>query len=103
MELLKYAKRIQIRLEATKRIKFSTESAHWRVGQIGLRIFLLISLVAGAIIPGQSSFAAGAITGTVFRDLNANGSFENATEPGVAGVTITAYDAAGANQGSEFG
>ncbi|MCX6046059.1 MAG: carboxypeptidase regulatory-like domain-containing protein [Chloroflexi bacterium] len=51
-------------------------------------------------MPAQNIFAAGVITGTVFRDLNANGNFDNATEPGVGGVIITAYDATGVKQGS---
>ena len=49
--------------------------------------------------------AAGTITGRVFQDYNANGLFDNtggttAVDRGLAGVTVTAYDSAGANQGS---
>src|SRR5690242_5737418 len=38
--------------------------------------------------------AAGTVTGLVFRDYNANG-VQDANEPGVGGVTVTAYGAAG--------
>ena len=50
--------------------------------------------------------ANGSVSGTVFRDFNANGVFDTATVEGFAtdtgfgGVTVTAYDAAGANVGT---
>ncbi|MEI2688268.1 MAG: SdrD B-like domain-containing protein [Anaerolineae bacterium] len=50
---------------------------------------------------------SGVISGTVFRDYNANGTqqtWANSTntfnEPGIAGVTVTAYDSSGAVAGS---
>lgn len=41
----------------------------------------------------------GTVTGLVFRDYNANG-VQDANEPGVGGVTITAYGATGAVVGN---
>jgi hypothetical protein len=48
------------------------------------------------------SSANAAITGTVFRDFNGNGTQQtsNPTEPGVAGVVVTAFDSAGVSQGT---
>ncbi|MFK7802575.1 MAG: SdrD B-like domain-containing protein [Anaerolineae bacterium] len=42
--------------------------------------------------------APSAITGTVFKDINVNGI--NDSEPGVAGVTVTAYDSSGTTVGT---
>lgn len=52
-------------------------------------------LLAGA----ATSHGAGTITGTVFRDYDADGA-RGSLEPGVGGVTVTAYDASGAAAGS---
>ena len=54
---------------------------------------------------GVSAPAAGIISGTVFRDWNGDGNQGPATavripEPGISGVTITAYNAAGAAVGT---
>src|SRR5262245_57341430 len=43
--------------------------------------------------------AAGTITGTVYRDYNANG-VRNAVEPQFAGIIVTGYDAAGVVRGT---
>jgi uncharacterized repeat protein (TIGR01451 family) len=43
-------------------------------------------------------FAAGTTSGTVFRDYNANG-VQDAREPGIPNVSITAYDSAGVAYG----
>ncbi len=43
--------------------------------------------------------AAGSVTGTVFRDFNSDG-VQGPHELGVAGVTVTAYDAQGVSQGT---
>jgi uncharacterized repeat protein (TIGR01451 family) len=51
-------------------------------------------LVLLALLTVQVAFAAGTVTGTVFRDFNANGT-QDAGEPGAGGVTITAYGPAG--------
>jgi protocatechuate 3,4-dioxygenase beta subunit len=58
---------------------------------------ILCLSIASLFSPVQ---AAGTITGNVFRDFNANGVDEGVNEIGVAGVTVTAYDAAGVAQGS---
>ena len=58
-----------------------------------LSFILLVVSVAGI------TRAAGTVTGLVFRDYNANG-VQDANEPGVGGVTITAYGATGAVVGS---
>lgn len=58
---------------------------------------------AGAVSSQAEAPASGTITGTVFRDYNANGTRENSNtfkEPTLAGVTVTAYDSAGVAQGS---
>ncbi len=39
------------------------------------------------------------ITGTVYRDFNANGT-QDSVEPGVENITVSAYDSAGTNQGT---
>lgn len=66
---------------------------------------LLLTLTALLAVSASTALAAGTISGTVFMDYNANGKkdaggFEpakgvSATDAGVAGVTVTAYDAAG--------
>ncbi len=60
------------------------------------RSFTLLAL----LLLGSSAHAA--ITGTVFRDFNGNGiqQASNPTEPGVAGVIVTAYDSAGVSRGT---
>ncbi len=63
-------------------------------------------LVAGILLFWQTPVAqaatctGGAITGLAFRDYNANGARE-ATEPGIAGIVVTAYDAAGTTAACE--
>jgi hypothetical protein len=52
------------------------------------------------LLPLMSVEAAGTIQGTVFRDFNGNSQRDGANELGVAGVTVTAYDAAGVVQGT---
>lgn len=52
-----------------------------------------------------SLMMAGTISGRVFQDYNGNGTYDtaagtNSIDSGVANVTVTAYDAAGINQGS---
>ncbi len=56
-------------------------------------LFFFAAVFAGSI------YASGTISGTVFRDFDANGS-KGSTEPGLAGVTVNVYDSAGANRGS---
>lgn len=63
-------------------------------------------LVAGILLFWQTPVAqaatctGGAITGLAFRDYNANGARE-AAEPGIAGIVVTAYDAAGTTAACE--
>ena len=45
------------------------------------------------------AMAAGTISGTVYRDFNLNG-LRDSGEVGVAGVTVSAFDSAGASQGT---
>lgn len=60
----------------------------------------LVILLTIGFLPLVSVKAAGTIQGTVFRDFNGNSQREAASEMGVAGVTVTAYDAAGVVQGT---
>ncbi|MCC6227380.1 MAG: hypothetical protein IT195_13380 [Microthrixaceae bacterium] len=46
--------------------------------------------------PGGAAAGDGPVTGTVYRDANANG-HRDASEPGVGGVSVTATDTAGAS------
>ncbi|MEM8533901.1 MAG: SdrD B-like domain-containing protein, partial [Chloroflexota bacterium] len=69
------------------------------------RVFLVI-ILASTIIGSSmmiqflpSAFAAGTINGTVFHDYDADGARDSG-EPGIQGITVTAYDAAGATQGT---
>ena len=56
--------------------------------------FVLILIFSFMLIPRSTIQAAGTVTGIVFRDYNENG-VQDAGEPGVGGVTVTAYGAAG--------
>ncbi|GAB4034411.1 SdrD B-like domain-containing protein [Spirosoma gilvum] len=64
----------------------------------------LIALILFALVVQSQPGFGQTITGTIFRDFNSNGLYEPITdpvsytygEPGVGGVTITAYDASGA-------
>src|SRR5262249_30988693 len=62
-----------------------------------LSSLLTLSLLAGCLVIAATpltALAAGNVTGTVFRDYDGDG-VDGATEPGVGGVTVTAYNAAG--------
>ena len=50
----------------------------------------MAAAVTGHIQPALAAENAGAVTGTVFHDVNANGA-QDAGEAGVAGITVTAY------------
>ena len=60
------------------------------IGATGKAVFIMLLLfVSSNILRAQT------ITGTVYRDLNANGTRQTAgsfTEPGVTGVTVKAFD-----------
>lgn len=62
-------------------------------------VVLLLTVVAISVMMPNMAYAAGDVSGTVFRDYNANG-VQDAGEPGVAGVTVTAYDSSGTSVGS---
>ncbi|MEM9293854.1 MAG: SdrD B-like domain-containing protein [Acidobacteriota bacterium] len=75
-------------------------SLHRGLARCGLLVscgLILAALLAASALP---AFAAGTVTGTVFRDYDADGADDGAFEPGVGGLTVTAYDAAGAVAGS---
>lgn len=55
---------------------------------------VLVYTLALLAAPGQIAFAAGTITGTVFRDYDGDG-LQDTREPGVGNITIKAYDSAG--------
>ena len=53
------------------------------------------------ILPEPSiAYAAGNVTGTVFRDYDNSGARTAATKPGIAGITVTAYDTSGTASGN---
>lgn len=58
--------------------------------------WLMLFSITLAIVVSVSgvAFAAGSASGIVFRDYNANGT-QDATEPGVGGITINAFDDTG--------
>lgn len=64
------------------------KNASFWVVLLGLTLLLVVS-VSGV------AFAAGSASGIVFRDYNANGT-QDANEPGVVGVTVSAYGQAAA-------
>ncbi|MCB0007187.1 MAG: hypothetical protein KDE04_12055, partial [Anaerolineales bacterium] len=57
----------------------------------GRRLPLLLASLIIVLLSGRQALAAGAISGTVFRDYNANGGQDTA-EPGLSGIIITAID-----------
>ncbi len=72
-----------------------------RLPRLIMSLIMLSGLLASnGLQPIPTAQAADTITGNVFRDINANGIDDGAGEIGVAGVTVTAYDAAGVNRGT---
>lgn len=69
-----------------------------RITSVILIISLSIISVVSLFMPDTSK-AMSSITGKVFRDFNDNGVMD-VHEPGIANVTVTAYDAVGVVQGS---
>ncbi len=63
-------------------------------------IFILLMLCLG-LLPTTGVYAAGTVTGIVFRDYNANGT-QDIREPGIGGATITGFDAVNTNLGTVF-
>jgi len=58
-------------------------------------IFMLGIVAFGYFGVSDSNAAACTITGQAYRDMDANGQDDGVLEPGVPGITVTAYDAAG--------
>lgn len=72
-------------------------------------VLTLLCLIAAAFILLPRASATGSITGRVFQDFNGNGTYDTsggttaapeAVDAGVQSVTVTAYDSAGASQGT---
>jgi len=73
----------------------------WRMpSHAGLYLLVIASLMVSTLLPINVVQAAGVISGVVFHDLNTNGALDGSNETGIANVTVTAYAAAGAVQGS---
>jgi protocatechuate 3,4-dioxygenase beta subunit len=71
----------------------------FRVSLVFMAGCLSILFAMDLLTPSQVQ-AAETFTGTVFRDYNANGINDGANERGIPGITVTAYDMDGVNQGS---
>jgi hypothetical protein len=66
---------------------------------LALTVGALITALVIATLPMPASVqAAGIISGAVFRDFDGDG-VRDANEPGVGGITVTAYDPSGASAG----
>jgi hypothetical protein len=88
--------------------------AKWRVQRVVVATMAaLIAAAVGAVPqPTESAFAVGvvpmasSVSGTVFQDFNSNGEFDalvvagQATDLGIAGITVSAYNAVGAQVGT---
>ncbi|MBK9051283.1 MAG: hypothetical protein IPL78_10300 [Chloroflexi bacterium] len=77
------------------RLRGQTVPTLWHRGKWLIFIFLtvfLAALILNHSLVGAAAPLAGSISGTVFRDYNANGSDEGVNEPGVAGVIVRATD-----------
>jgi hypothetical protein len=61
---------------------------------ISLLAMMVIGLAGLSVAIMRTALAAGNVTGTVFQDFNGNG-VKDAVEPGLGGITVTAYNAAG--------
>ena len=62
-------------------------------------LLLLSSIAAIGLRPWSMVYAAGTVSGTVFADYNSDG-IRDANEPGLGGITVTAYDSAGVMRGT---
>ena len=66
---------------------------------LALTVGALITALVIATLPLPASVqAAGVISGAVFRDFDGDG-VRDTNEPGVGGITVTAYDPSGASAG----
>ena len=76
------------------------KALHVRLLAVSLILLLLLSSVAAmGLRPWSVAYAAGTISGTVFADYNSDG-VQNNAEIGIGDITVTAYDSAGAMQGT---
>ena len=76
------------------------KALHVRLLAVSLILLLLLSSVAAmGLRPWSVAYAAGTISGTVFADYDSDG-FRDPNEPGLGGITVTAYDSAGDVQGT---
>ena len=81
--------------------KFFVKRRKWTIKfNIWLCVSVVLSLAFAIGYTPSNAFASSALSGFVFRDTNANGIRDRINEVGVAGVTVTAYDDQGFNQGS---
>lgn len=71
---------------------FAFQNQIAKIGQKAVFIFILLNLYIAASSVAQ-------VSGTVFRDFNGNGT-KDTYEPGAAGVTVKAYNAAGTQLGA---
>src|SRR5574341_850933 len=83
-------------------MRFSRTFKQWPVLTLLLRFLAIISLFISLFGSGTQVFAACAINGTVYRDYNANG-VQDAQEPGVPSITVTAYSPTGAVANTQSG
>ncbi len=77
----------------------SSPKGHWPRAVIVVALLAVSIPIAVSVLNAPPASAAGTTTGTVFRDDNFDGA-QGASEVGVAGVTVTAFDAAGTARGS---
>jgi hypothetical protein len=87
-----------------------TRSARARSTRLVASVLSTVIIASGLTVIGAdtASAASGSVQGTVFRDFNANGTLDSgnravagvANDQGVAGVTVTAYSAAGTAAGT---
>jgi protocatechuate 3,4-dioxygenase beta subunit len=63
-------------------------------------MFIVSALLSIGLLSTNSVQASGNVSGTVFLDLNNNGIYNPPNEPGVANVTVTAYDSSNTASGS---
>ncbi len=77
-------------------MRLSRALKHWLALNLLVRVLAIVSIFVSLFGSGTIShvFAACSIDGTVYRDYNANGT-QDAQEPGVPNITVTAYSDTG--------
>ncbi len=73
--------------------------ARWKRSVIVIALLAVSIPLAASVLNAPAASAAGTTSGTVFRDDNFDGALA-ATEGGVGGVTVSAFDAGGTPRGS---